>query len=143
MLGVTITCCPSSQYELLKNALHTVSGINEVQFFVKGKGAWTGLHSEDYRLASFNINIGPSDSKWLFVSTTHLAKLTETAAKSFPDAGVSDIKAHWHNFFFSENALQQAGIPFEVVVQSPGTAVCVAGHALHQVINSGPGVNIA
>ena len=132
-----------SQYDLLKYALHRLSGINEVQFFVKGQDAWTGLHGEDCRLGSFNINLGPSDSKWFFIHAKHTDKLAELAAKHFPDMDIKKIEAHWHQFFFSAESLEQAGIPFEVLVQKPGTAVYVAGHALHQVVNSGPGLNIA
>ena len=132
-----------SQYDLQNCILHKLNGINEIQFFVKGKGAWTGLHAEDCWLSSFNINLGPGSSKWIFIPYMEHPKLSSVLAKLFPSAEQMDIRDKWHYFFLSETLLVENGIKHEVVIQEPGHAIFLSGHSLHQVVNLDAGLNIA
>lgn len=132
-----------AQHDLQKYYLKKLNGLNEVQFFVKGNGAWTGLHAEDCLLSSFNINMGPGNSIWTIIPMAEIDKLAQCSAKHLNIQGGMDLRSQWHSYYFSEEFLNDNGIEFEKVVQPPGYAIYFVGYSIHQVINVGVGVNMA
>lgn len=132
-----------SEYDLQRSYGFTLCGINEPMFFFKGDGAWTGLHAEDCGLASYNINIGPGTSRWTLINENQALKLSNAIKKKLKLKGNVDILVKKHRYYFNEDFLVENEIEYEVIDQEPGYSIYVPGYSMHQVKNSGYGLNVA
>eukprot|EP00041_Stephanoeca_diplocostata_P038697 m.1544133 g.1544133 ORF g.1544133 m.1544133 type:complete len:1191 (-) comp25256_c0_seq59:2620-6192(-) len=122
--------------DLLTKVSTRILGMNTVQMYLKATGSRTPTHQENNNFVSVNISFGPSQCVWYFIDAKYfgaLDKLCQQRKINFT------TDSWWPNL----NDLEDAGIPFQFVVQEPGDLIYVNIGTIHWVQSLGCCTNVA
>lgn len=133
----------NSDYDLLKFMLIEVAGINKEQFFLKGNGSWTGLSMSDCGFGTFDVNLGPGETRWIFIPFGEYKKLNEVLKKQVKELEKDSLFECWGLIHVTEKFLDENNIKYESTIQQPGEYIYISGSCIQQTYNKGYGMNVS